>query len=313
MKMTMKIVFCAMLLLSACAPAEADVEMREQETPPVLLSTSTPLPAATPSPDMIMHTAIAWSGTATENASLRNLEIARHNGTLAAQYMTRTAFEKTQLAATATAWPAAATLTVVVATHESARFTAVAFAPTATVYAIMAQSRERTEAWLFPVRVILAGVLAALAIILFFAVFGILVAPREVVINRPPPVSINVHLDKSRTQRMSMPPISNVDNFLRWSDDALGGGGVSIDRWESAGMYQSAYRPLHAWLMSKDFVTVDAETKVSKLNEKGRAVIAAIVEYLNNPPPGVVKLPENIEIPSVCTESVHTDTEGEGQ
>lgn len=126
------------------------------------------------------------------------------------------------------------------------------------------------------------------------------------------PVKQVIHVDKPEggTERVPAPPVQDYESFVDWVGAVVAGETVAVDFWEHAGMFVGNYRKVHTWLVRWKLIMRHPKTGKAVLNAKGEQVLVAWL--VANPLPYNEKSARNAPLPSVHTESVRTEAEGEG-
>jgi len=276
------------------------------------VATATLAPSATP--DYAVATVIAyWSGQ-TSTAQAVGLEVSRNQAKLADAISTQNAIEQTAIPLTATqAGPAGtATLRAESTAHAIAvsGWTATAHLPTAIVAVANANAQAQTANALAWGEVFAVFSLGTLCLVLAGVAVGVIRrVPAPVVVDDRPQV---IHVTKpagNNVDRIPAPPVSDYENFVSWVGAVLAGETVSVDFWEQAGRFVGNYRKLHLWLIKNQLVMRHPKTGRAVINATGEQVITAWL--IANPLPQTQQSAKSTPPPTVHTDSVPTEAEGE--
>jgi hypothetical protein len=288
-------------------------------TPAIALGTPSPSqPVVTPSatPDWPLATAVAFYATETERVLGVQLEISRNNANLADAVNTQNAIELTQTSGTATAYPFASTATLraeqTQIAEADAQRTAVAYVPTATVAAAKAKAEAETatyRAWAETFAVLGLGVLAL--VFAGVAVGAIRRKPAPVVVDKTTQI---IHAPKATggtgIERIDTPPVQDYESFVAWVGAVLAGETVAVDFWEERKRFVGSYRKVHIWLVKNGLIMRHPQSGRAVINAKGEQVLTAWL--MANPLPLSDSIAKTAPPPSVNTDSVTTEAEGEG-
>lgn len=323
------VVVGAFLWQFAAAGSGPDVDGALSETvktelaTPLLISpaaaspvTTSPIPSATATENLVALTAISFSATETERVHRDTLEISRNNAKLADALNTKNAGDQTAVAATLTAQPSAGTATKAAESTEIAEAiaqrTANAEAPTQIIEIGQARAAAETAvplAWGTVFAVICVGVLSL--VLAGVAVGAIRRTPAPVIVDSRPQIIHAQRPHGTGIERIPPPPVDNYDSFVSWAGAVLAGETVAVDPWEDAKKFVGNYRKLHLWLVKNKLIMRHPQSGRAVLNEIGEQVLSSWL--VANPLPYSQAIDKNAAPPSVCTESVHTDAEGEGE
>lgn len=326
------------LMLTACAPVDADVRALLSTQPAYIAPAATVQPAtASPEPTAAIDYAATLQVEREANLQ-KEQKIARlvQTQTAATAGAEQRALEYTQMTAqsdafTATAALTALPLTATQAEHDRTRWNAVstdvaahnaatAGAPqanaTGTQMALLAQSapiRAQIDMY-FPPALLL--VLLALAAGMF-VVSGRVAQYAQAINNQPEPetpITIN-HVTTNNggftsTRRIPDPP-GDVANVREWAIAALDGQSVAVARWEREGSPLGGYREyrhgVYAWLVKWELVELKKELV---LNELGRSIVGDWLAA--HPLPTDQITPKEAPTSSTPVASMPVDGVGEG-
>lgn len=134
---------------------------------------------------------------------------------------------------------------------------------------------------------------------------------RQAAVVKAAPVKQVLHVtSNASTERVPAPPVEDLASVLRWCGAALAGDSLAIDNWEKSGRFIGDYRKLYSWAARWKLLMRHPQSGQTVLNQKGEDVVG---EWMRaNPLPHGDIGTDLAPISTVYTESVHTETEGEG-
>jgi hypothetical protein len=294
---------------------EVQAQQEPQATP--VLATPSPMATATvmlpsPTPDYGLATAMAMFAGQTGTAQAVNLEMSRNNAVLGHAIETQNAIDQTAIPLTQTAAPGAATATKSAESTQVAeaiaRRTEVAYAPTAIVARAQADADAQTATWRA-----WGSVFATFALGVTCLLIGVVAV--GAIRRQPAPVVeetkvFHVVNKPGQIERVPAPPVQDYESFRDWAAAVVAGETVSVDFWEQAGRFVGNYRKVHSWLVRWRLVMRHPKTGRAVLNGVGEQVLTHWL--IDNPLPHSSKSPKTAPPPSVHTDSVITEAEGEG-
>lgn len=281
----------------------------------VLASPSASLmPSATPSatPDWALATAVSFVATETERVRVVELEISRNNARFADAQSTANAIRLTEIVLTSTAAPLSGTSTLAAQQTEIAESVAIrtadVFALTATPLAAKGDAEAKAAPYLAGGQVFAIFAAGVLALVFAGVAVGAIRRPPAAVTVMEKPV-IHVEKDDGGTARVENPPYSNYEDFIDWCAAVVAGETVAVDYWEESGRFVGNYRKTHSWLVRWKLIMRHPTSGKAVLNPTGERVLTKWM--VSNPLPHAGGLPKRAPLPTVHTESVHTEAEGE--